>query len=148
DLPLHFVVVCSTIMTFSLPGRMAAGCDGRWRGAVKLLSRHMGIVVLGFVLHIAGVAGADTAVRFNADIRSIFVSNCFTCHGPDCVPRKAGLRLDDDSTLFTQLPTGATAVVPGDRTRSALFQRIASADPSQVMPPADSGKSLSAAEIE
>lgn len=108
----------------------------------------MGIVVLGFVLHIAGVAGADTAVRFNADIRSIFVSNCFMCHGPDGVPRKAGLRLDDDSTLFTPLPTGATAVVPGDRTRSALFQRIASADPSHVMPPADSGKSLSAAEIE
>ena len=47
-----------------------------------------------------------------------------------------------------QLESGATAIVPGKPGESALVQRILSEDASEMMPPADSGKTLSDTEKE
>ncbi|MCC6793945.1 MAG: DUF1553 domain-containing protein [Candidatus Hydrogenedentes bacterium] len=87
-------------------------------------------------------------VRFNRDVLPIFVKNCYACHGADAAKRKASFRLDDDSTLFAALPSGNIAIVPGDRSMSALWRRVATKDSSDVMPPPDSGKSLTPDEIE
>src|SRR5690606_4090804 len=45
------------------------------------------------------------------------------------------------------LKSGGAAVVPGHPERSKLFERITAHDRDKLMPPADSGKSLTEAEI-
>ncbi len=88
------------------------------------------------------IAGNVTAaeVDFNRDIRPILSNNCFHCHGPDGEHREADLRLD--------VETDARAVVtPGDL-ESELISRITSDDEDLLMPPPDSGKQLTPAEVE
>ncbi|REK09497.1 MAG: DUF1553 domain-containing protein [Planctomycetota bacterium] len=79
-------------------------------------------------------------MEFNRDIRPLLSDRCFACHGPDATHREAELRLDqrESATL--------SAIVPGEPESSELVARITSDDADLRMPPADSGKSLSAAE--
>ncbi len=84
---------------------------------------------------------------FQRDIRPILSGKCFACHGPDPKVRKAKLRLDTPEGTFGTAASGAHAVVPGELDESELYQRISATDPEERMPPAKSGKSLSADEI-
>jgi hypothetical protein len=97
----------------------------------------------------AMVGGREERVDFQRDIRPILSSHCFACHGPDSEKRQAELRLDrrDDATAARQ---GAIrpAVVPGQPDQSELINRVRSSDPELRMPPAETGKELSANEIE
>ncbi|MCH2115766.1 MAG: PSD1 and planctomycete cytochrome C domain-containing protein [Pirellulales bacterium] len=86
---------------------------------------------------------AEQAVDFNRDILPLLSENCFQCHGPDEARREAGLRLDRREDAFAELESGARAILPGDRQRSVVFQRITASDPELVMPPPESGKTLS-----
>jgi hypothetical protein len=88
------------------------------------------------------------SIDFNRDIRPILANNCFACHGPDEKVRKAGLRFDDGVGGYTPLRSGNCAIAPGDKTKSALFDRITAADPGDRMPPAEFGKVLKPAEVE
>jgi hypothetical protein len=90
---------------------------------------------------------AGDALRFNRDIRPILADNCFKCHGPDTNARQAELRLDTREGLFQQRDD-VTPVVPGAPDQSEVYRRIASGDPDVRMPPPDSGKSLTPAQIE
>jgi hypothetical protein len=88
-------------------------------------------------------------ISYNRDIRSILSENCYACHGPDAQQRKAGLRLDQmESATHPLKKTGDIAVVPGDLTHSALVDRITTTDPDDHMPPPDSGKKLSATQVQ
>jgi hypothetical protein len=89
----------------------------------------------------------DKPIDFGRDILPLLSNNCFQCHGPDEAIREAGLRLDDQTSVFGELESGATAVVPKDLASSAIMQRITSDDESVKMPPTDSGKELSDADI-
>lgn len=87
-------------------------------------------------------AQAQTAERvdFNRDIRPILADVCFHCHGPDQAKRKAKLRLDTEE--------GASAVItPKDPAASRLMQKITADEETERMPPATSGRKLSAAQI-
>jgi len=96
----------------------------------------------------ASVAGAaDRKIEFNRDVRPILSNNCYLCHGPDKNQLQAGLRLDKRDIATSKLESGDTAIVPNDIHASALIARIISEDSSQRMPPADSGKSLTPADI-
>src|SRR5262245_20356604 len=86
-------------------------------------------------------------VRFNRDVRPILAENCFTCHGPDTAKRKAGLRLDTAEGAFADL-NGAPVIIKGQAAASELYKRVSSADPDEVMPPSDSGKKLTPAQID
>ncbi len=86
-------------------------------------------------------------VNYARDVRPILSDNCFACHGPDNHKRKAGLRLDTKEGAFTKLESGSTAVVPGKPDESELIDRINNPDPDLRMPPAKSGKHLTAAQI-
>jgi hypothetical protein len=90
--------------------------------------------------------GLAAEIEFNRDVRPILSNYCFHCHGPDSHSRKAGLRLDtyEGATLDND---GIQAVVPGDLAASELIARIKSADPDEIMPPPESKKEMSAAEI-
>ena len=94
------------------------------------------------------VDAADRKIEFNRDVRPILSNNCFQCHGPDKNQLQAGLRLDKPEAATAKLESGQTAIVPKDLAASALVARIVTADPNQKMPPHDSGKSMTPAEIE
>ncbi len=96
----------------------------------------------------AGSVFAERPLNFSRDISPILSNNCYLCHGPDANHREGGLRLDDRNVALSKMESGKTAIVPGDAAASHLLERILSSDPDQKMPPAASGKSLTAAEIE
>lgn len=86
------------------------------------------------------------AVRFDRDVRPILSENCFACHGFDAAKRQGGLRLDTPEGARQKLASGKTSVVPGEPNKSELIKRIGAHDWSQ-MPPASSGKKITAAQI-
>ncbi|MCB1065199.1 MAG: DUF1553 domain-containing protein [Verrucomicrobiae bacterium] len=92
-------------------------------------------------------AGAKTRISFNRDIRPILSDNCFHCHGPDEGGRKADLRLDLRQTSIVSDSNAEAPIVPGDLEGSEFFARIATTDPDDQMPPPDSHKRLTPAQI-
>ncbi len=90
---------------------------------------------------------ADGLVEFNRDVRPILSDNCYQCHGPDKVQRKADLRLDTEAGAFADLG-GHRAIVAGDVDKSELFQRLIADDEGERMPPVKSGKRLTKSQIE
>lgn len=79
-------------------------------------------------------------VSFNRDVRPILSEHCFKCHGPAAKEGKGDLRLDDAANALRDRG-GYAAVVPGDPAKSKLLERVTAADPSDAMPPSDSGMS-------
>jgi hypothetical protein len=94
------------------------------------------------LLMLLPASGGDR-LQFNRDIRPILSEKCFFCHGPDANHREANLRLDMEADA-----KGGDAIVAGRSNESELIARITSDDPDMLMPPADSGKSLTAEEVE
>jgi len=97
-------------------------------------------------------AGEPSArpIDFNREIRPILSNACFTCHGPDAAKRKGvtkPLRLDTEAGAFADLG-GYAAVVRGQPDESELIQRIISDDPTEMMPPKEVGKKLTAKDVE
>jgi hypothetical protein len=80
-------------------------------------------------------------VSFDAHVKSILSENCFFCHGPDANQRQADLRLDTAEGAESAIEAG----LPDD---SDLIARVFSDDPDALMPPPDSGRSLSDKEKE
>ncbi len=111
-------------------------------------SRLQRLIVFGVILAAAGrwCRADETKLGYRRDILPILSDRCFKCHGPDSAARKAGLRLDRPEDATAKLDSGETAIVPGDMARSALVTRISSTDADEMMPPPDSGKTLSDAE--
>jgi hypothetical protein len=105
------------------------------------------VVICATLLATGLSADAAPPVRFNRDVRPILADNCFKCHGPDAIARQAELRLDTRDGLFAAREGGAP-VKPRDAAASPLAQRLRHTDPSQRMPPAESGKVLSPAQID
>jgi hypothetical protein len=104
------------------------------------------IVWLVFRAVSPAAGAAEPRIEFNRDIRPILSSKCFRCHGPDSGTREADLRLDRERDAKAGRG-GHPAILPGDPKSSELIRRITSEDEDKRMPPADSGKELTAKEI-
>ncbi|MBO0857401.1 MAG: DUF1553 domain-containing protein [Chloracidobacterium sp.] len=87
-------------------------------------------------------------IDFNRDIRPILADKCWSCHGPDAAAKKIKLRLDSEESAKADLGGGRRAIVPGSVEGSRLARRITASDEAMRMPPVDSGRSLSRAEID
>src|SRR2546423_11959771 len=87
------------------------------------------------------LAAAARKIDFDREIRPLFSDKCFACHGPDEKQRQAGLRFDTKEG-------GYRVIVPGDTTKSRLFQRISAANKAARMPPVASGLSLTDQQID
>src|SRR5215470_5452334 len=87
-------------------------------------------------------------IEFNRDIRPILADNCWSCHGPDAPAKKIKLRLDSEDAATADLGRGRRAIVPGNPEQSQLVRRITSGDEMTRMPPVDSGRKLTQAEID
>src|SRR3954451_16116176 len=94
----------------------------------------------------ASAPKAPRPVDFNRDVLPILSNNCFLCHGMDSNRRMAALRLDRPDAAVAKLPSGKTAIVPGDGAASELVARITATN-ALKMPPAASGKKLTPAQI-
>ena len=92
------------------------------------------------------VSSQSDSISYSADIVPILAHRCFRCHGPDEKERHADLRLDESTSALRELESGARAIVPGNLAASAVWQRITSDDPDQVMPPPGQGEQLNAAQ--
>ena len=89
------------------------------------------------------------ALDFNRDVRPILSEACYQCHGPDRAKRKANLRLDTSEKNGGLVGlTGVPVITAGMPDDSLLIERILSDSPDDKMPPPDSGKSLSASQIQ
>ena len=88
-------------------------------------------------------------ISYNFHIRPILSDKCFACHGPDANKREADLRLDTEEGAFKGLKEspGMFALVAGKPAESALYHRIISEDPGELMPPPESNLKLTAEEI-
>jgi mono/diheme cytochrome c family protein len=85
-------------------------------------------------------------ISYLRDVRPILAANCFSCHGVDEKHREAGLRLDTAEGA-TGVREGHAAIIAGNPEQSQLIERITSKDAERVMPPKDSGKTLTPAQI-
>ena len=110
----------------------------------RLFSVIPSIVVAGTLLAV-NAASADT-IQFNRDIRPLLSDACFQCHGPDKNSREADLRLDLEADAKADLG-GYFGIVPGDAEASEIYQRMITTDHDDLMPPEESGKSLTPAGI-
>jgi len=102
--------------------------------------RSLVAVLAGFSCAIAAAAEPGDRVDFDREIRPVLADRCFGCHGPDRGARKAKLRLDRREGVLGQVKSGR----PSD---SPLLERVSSSDPEQRMPPPESGRRLSVAEV-
>ncbi|MDP6741399.1 MAG: DUF1549 domain-containing protein, partial [Planctomycetota bacterium] len=90
----------------------------------------------------------SASVDFQADVRPLLATRCFSCHGFDEDAREGGLRLDSRVGSRSLLPSGRVAVSPGDPEGSEMLQRVQALDPSMRMPPEGSGDPLDPAEVD
>ncbi|MSR32655.1 MAG: DUF1553 domain-containing protein [Gemmataceae bacterium] len=101
--------------------------------------------IITWLISLANVATLPAqSVDFNRDIRPIFSENCFKCHGPDDNARKAKFRVD----LKDKALSHPHAIKPGKPGESELFLRVSSTEESELMPPANSGKKLTSAQVD
>jgi hypothetical protein len=117
----------------------AAGIRFRSVARSWVLAASVGVVSVG-------PAAAAEPVDFSREIRPILSGKCYHCHGPDPESRKAGLRLDLREEAVKARKNGP-ALVPGKSADSPLLHRILSKDPDEVMPPPETGHTLSREEI-
>ena len=91
-------------------------------------------------------AWAAPKVDFNRDVRPVLSDNCFACHGPDGQKVKGGLRLDVRDKALAPAKSGKNAIVPGEPAESELVRRLETQDTTDLMPPPESHKTLTAAQ--
>ncbi|QDU59845.1 Planctomycete cytochrome C [Planctomycetes bacterium Pan216] len=87
-------------------------------------------------------------IDFGRDIRPILSDNCFSCHGPDEAERAGGFRLDLRDEVLKEADSGEHPIVPGNIASSEIIARITSDDESMLMPPSESNKHLTPAQID
>ena len=82
------------------------------------------------------------AIDYQRDVRPILSNHCFPCHGADEESRAADLRLDVREEAIR-----LKAIVPGKPGESLLVHRITIDSGEEKMPPAETGKPLTADQI-
>ena len=92
-------------------------------------------------------AHAADELSFSRDVRPILSEMCFSCHGPDEKGRKGELLLSEMAGALQGGESGQPAIVPGKPALSEMIKRLHSQDPDERMPPGETKKNLSPAQI-
>ena len=81
-------------------------------------------------------AAAKQGVTFDGDIKPIFETACFKCHGPEVEKPKGKMRADTRANVLKGGENGPD-VTPGDLSKSPLIAQVAqiTADEDEYMPP-------------
>ena len=114
---------------------------------MKAVISHSLKLPLVFVFFVVSsfVSGADEAREpgFNSDVRPILSDNCFRCHGPEKKSREAKLRLDVRDAAVDH-----GAIAPGKPDESEMIRRLETDVADDHMPPADTHKVVTQAQID
>jgi len=97
-------------------------------------------------LLLAPVVSVRGGVDFALQVRPILSENCFACHGPDEAQRQGKLRLDTKEGALGDRG-GYPVIVAGDPESSELLVRVTTEEGRDLMPPLESGKSLTEEEV-
>jgi cytochrome c553 len=89
------------------------------------------------------MSAAAAPVDFVRDVRPIFETHCYECHGEK--KHKGGLRLDVKEAALKGGDNNGPNIIPGKAKESSLIHFVTSSDEDEVMPP--KGERLSAAQI-
>lgn len=89
------------------------------------------------------LVSSDTAVDYQKQVRPVFQTRCFACHG--ALKQESGLRVDTAASAIQGGDSGS-AIVAGNSAASLLLRRISTTDPAERMPP--EGEPLKQDEIE
>ena len=98
--------------------------------------------ILFLAILFSGLSLAADPVDYERQIKPIFKSRCYACHG--ALKQKAHLRLDTGD-LIRKGGDDGPAVEPGHADESSLIERLKETDPVRKMPP--EGSPLSAEQI-
>ena len=101
------------------------------------------LLALTFLCPAFSASAVEPDVDYLRDIKPIFTSHCYGCHGAR--KQESGLRLDTGAMIRKGGDSGQSVVV-GRSDASLLVQRISEADESTRMPP--EGKPLSNQQIQ
>jgi mono/diheme cytochrome c family protein len=100
---------------------------------------------ISFAALCAGAAPSAAQLQFfEANIRPIFVDNCYKCHSSQAEKLRGHLSLEYRDSILKGGDNGP-AIVPGDPDHSLLIKAVTYADPDLQMPP--KGKKLSDEQI-
>ena len=106
--------------------------------------------VLVFSLLTLLSAVAEEKIDFNRQVRPILSDKCFACHGPDAHDIKGGLQLHTLELATKKLgkKKNRQALVPGDVSKSVMWERMITDDEDDIMPPPESHKKLKKEEMD
>lgn len=113
-----------------------------WQSGVSMRSFWASIVLCAVAASGSQPTRAADPLWFQRDVLPILADHCYACHGGDDATREANLRLDHRESAIADRD-GKHAIVPGQPEQSELWRRITSSDPSEVMPPPKTGRTLS-----
>src|SRR5262245_23734116 len=85
------------------------------------------------LLVVSAVLSRAEPVDFNRQVRPIFESRCYECHGEK--KHKGGIRLDRQESLSQGGDSGKPLIVPGKSDDSILIRKVTSTDADEMMPP-------------
>ena len=112
---------------------------------IKEAQRYRIALILALLPYPSSAADPSTSIDFGRQVRPILSDRCFHCHGPDASNQKSDLCFDTEENALADLG-GYFAIVPGKLHDSELHHRIHATDEDDLMPPADSNRTLSEAE--
>jgi hypothetical protein len=121
--------------------RLRRNCGDQSMMALNAFILWSSPVVIAILVTLTGNDCAAGDVSFRQQIRPILAEHCLHCHGPDEEKREGNLRLDIEAS------SKKTAIVAHQPDKSELINRITSTVADQKMPPPETGKSLTEAEI-
>src|SRR5436190_17257196 len=90
-------------------------------------------------------AAAKATIDFDRDVKPIFESVCFRCHGPE--KPKSRFRLDNREAALKGGENNKDDVVPGDSAKSKLILFVARVVEDMEMPPPGKGEPLTPEQI-
>ena len=104
-------------------------------------------LIIGATLATGLLASASAAdeIRFNRDVRPIFLKHCTACHGG--VKEAGGISMIFRDRLLVEGESGNIAVIPGKPEASEMIKRVKHKDPEEIMPKPKHGPPLSGEEI-
>src|SRR3989441_3470471 len=90
-------------------------------------------------------ATAKATIDFDRDVKPIFESVCFRCHGPE--RPKSHFRLDNRDSALKGGENNREDIIPGNSAGSPLIHYVTRLVPEMEMPPPGKGSPLTAAQI-
>ncbi len=103
------------------------------------------LVLIGVVPPSQSAEKSVPVIDFVRDIRPIFESHCYPCHGPKA--QESNYRLDRKDLALGKGDRDEAPIVPGKSGESPLIRFVSGADSDVKMPPSDEAPSLSEGQV-